>query len=118
MQVSKQVSSIYNKIAKSYADEFSSPSEHLDEFLNLLPKGAKIIDIGNSRLQKAVITSGNQKERESQVAWLHGNDIEFAFRRVTDAVLHINDQFFNFDLFWSIPNIRKSPRDPFNIYIS
>jgi PKHD-type hydroxylase len=60
---------------------------------------AEIIAIGNSKLQAAAVNGENQGVRESQIAWLHGNDIEFAFRRVTDGVLNLNNQFFNFDLF-------------------
>jgi PKHD-type hydroxylase len=60
-----------------------------------------IIAIGNAKLEKATVFGGEDKKdiRESQIAWLYGADIEFAFRRVTDAVLNINSQFFNFDLF-------------------
>jgi ubiquinone/menaquinone biosynthesis C-methylase UbiE len=46
MDKSKQASSIYDKIAKPYADEFSNPSEYLNEFLDLLPESAKILDVG------------------------------------------------------------------------
>ena len=62
---------------------------------------AQIIAIGNTKLEEATVASGESKKdiRESQIAWLYGADIEFAFRRVTDAVLNINNQFFNFDLF-------------------
>ena len=62
---------------------------------------AQIIAIGNTRLEKATVAGGKDKKdiRESQIAWLGSNDIEFAFRRVTDGVLNLNSQFFNFDLF-------------------
>jgi len=60
-----------------------------------------IIAIGNAKLEKAKVAGGEEKKdiRESQIAWLYGADIEFAFRRVTDAIININSQFFNFDLF-------------------
>jgi len=61
-----------------------------------------IIDIGNEKLEKATIVGDNEdvKEiRDSQIAWLYGSDVEFAFRQVTDAVMNLNDRFFNFDLF-------------------
>lgn len=60
-----------------------------------------IIAIGNEKLEKATVAGGEDKKdiRESQIAWLYGADIEFAFRRVTDAVLNLNNQFFQFDLF-------------------
>ena len=60
---------------------------------------AQIIAIGNSKLEEAKTTDKNNAGRESQIAWLYGKDIEFAFRRVTDGILNLNNQFFNFDLF-------------------
>ena len=63
---------------------------------------AYIISIGNAKLEGALVGldgRANKGIRESQIAWLYGSDIEFAFRRVTDAILNINNQFFNFDLF-------------------
>jgi predicted 2-oxoglutarate/Fe(II)-dependent dioxygenase YbiX len=74
----------------AYADSLFTPQEC-----------AQIIAIGNAKLQEATIAGNqtNKEIRESQIAWLYGADIEFAFRKVTDAVLNINSQFFNFDLF-------------------
>jgi len=46
MDKSKQASSVYDKIAEPYAKEFSKPSGHINEFLALLPKNAKILDVG------------------------------------------------------------------------
>jgi PKHD-type hydroxylase len=60
---------------------------------------AQIIDLGNSRLVEAKTIGKIDGIRESQIAWLYPNDIEFAYRRVTDAVASVNSQFFNFDLF-------------------
>jgi len=62
---------------------------------------AQIIAIGNSKLEKAKVVGGEAKKdiRESQISWLSPNDLEFAFRRVTDTVLNLNSQFFQFDLF-------------------
>ena len=60
---------------------------------------AQIIDIGNTKLIEATVAGENNGVRESQIAWLYPSDIEFAFRKVTDGVLHLNSQFFNFDLF-------------------
>ena len=62
---------------------------------------AQIITIGNAKLKEATVVGGGIKKdvRESQIAWLDGSDIDFAFRRVTDGILNINNQFFNFDLF-------------------
>lgn len=45
MDKSKQASLVYDKIAEPYAKEFSKPSEYIDEFLALLPKNVKILDV-------------------------------------------------------------------------
>jgi PKHD-type hydroxylase len=60
---------------------------------------AQIIAIGNTKLEKAKTNDPYGGDRESQIAWLYDTDIEFAFRKVTDVVLNVNNQFFNFDLF-------------------
>lgn len=46
MAKSKQASSVYDKIAKPYAKEFSKPSEYIDDFLAQLHKNGKIFDVG------------------------------------------------------------------------
>lgn len=45
MDKTKNVVSVYDKIAKQYANKFSKPSEFIDEFLLALP-GKKILDVG------------------------------------------------------------------------
>jgi PKHD-type hydroxylase len=60
---------------------------------------AQIIAIGNTKLEEATTVGENNGVRESQIAWLYGTDIEFAFRRVTDGILNLNNQFFQFNLF-------------------
>jgi len=42
----KNVVTIYNKIAEKYDKEFPDKNEHIIMFLNLLPKGSKILDVG------------------------------------------------------------------------
>lgn len=44
---SRQASLVYDQIAKSYAKEFSKPSEHIYEFLTLLPKKTYVLDAGS-----------------------------------------------------------------------
>ena len=63
---------------------------------------AQIIAIGNSKLEEAKVDGGVNKDiRESQIAWIYSSNIEldFVFRRVTDAILNLNERFFQFDLF-------------------
>jgi PKHD-type hydroxylase len=75
---------------------------------------AKIIEIGESKsLEKATVRDKSKtlEVRDSQISWLYGTDVEFAFRRVTDAVLNINNQFFNFDLFGMVEGFQFTRYD-------
>ena len=61
---------------------------------------AQIISIGNTKLEIAAVQNGNPAGvRDSQIAWLDTEDIEFAYKKTALAVLSLNEQFFNFDLF-------------------
>jgi len=64
---------------------------------------AQIIAIGESREFKKGNVGDKSKlaeTRDSTIAWLHPNaETEWVFRRVTDAVMGINNQYFKFDLF-------------------
>jgi len=46
MDNSKKAVHVYNQIAQAYADEFSKPSSHVKEFLELLPPTGKLLDVG------------------------------------------------------------------------
>ena len=46
MDNSQKAVHVYNQIAEDYANVFSEPSEHIDEFLELLPTNGKILDVG------------------------------------------------------------------------
>jgi PKHD-type hydroxylase len=62
----------------------------------------KIIDIGNKKgLTKAKILTGNiNKIRDSKISWLYpSDDLEWAYRRMTDIILDLNNRFFKFDLY-------------------
>jgi PKHD-type hydroxylase len=62
----------------------------------------QIIEIDNSRnkIQANTHSNNKDKERKSEVAWLYANDeLEWAYRRMTDIVETLNNQFFQFDLF-------------------
>ena len=46
------------------------------------------------------LIKGESDLRDSKISWLYSNDdIDWAFRRVTDIVLNLNEKFFKFDLF-------------------
>ncbi|MBU1119311.1 class I SAM-dependent methyltransferase [Patescibacteria group bacterium] len=46
MDNSEKAVQVYDKIAKTYANEFSKPSEHIDEFLKYMPTNGKLLDAG------------------------------------------------------------------------
>ena len=60
----------------------------------------KIIQIAKNKGLVKGKTMGNSDVRKSKVSWLYPSDnMEWVFRRVTDIVLNLNKQFFNFDIF-------------------
>ena len=40
------ITTLYQRIAEPYALAFQEPSDHIDSFIELLPKGAKVLDVG------------------------------------------------------------------------
>jgi PKHD-type hydroxylase len=66
-----------------------------------------LISIGNAqKKQKAVINtkSGSQLEdleiRNSEISWMFPNkDTEWAYRRLTDIIVELNNRYFRFDIF-------------------
>ena len=61
----------------------------------------KIIKIANKKgLIQGTTKHTSSNARKSKICWLHpSDDMNWAFRRVTDMVLDLNDRFFNFDVF-------------------
>jgi len=62
----------------------------------------RIIELGNSRTLKQAKTRGGDvsKVRKSEVAWLYpSDDLNWAYRRLTDVITSLNERFFKFDLF-------------------
>ena len=62
----------------------------------------KIIQIAKKKGMIKGTTFGKNKSdvRKSKISWLYPSDeMEWAFRRVTDMVLDLNKRFFNFDIF-------------------
>jgi PKHD-type hydroxylase len=59
-----------------------------------------IINIAKNKGLTKGHTIEEECTRDSKVSWLYPNDdMDWAFRRVTDIVLNLNEQFFKFDLF-------------------
>jgi PKHD-type hydroxylase len=61
----------------------------------------KIIEIGNKKGLIKGSTLGKVKNyRDSKISWLYpSDDLEWAYRKITDIVLNLNERFFNFDLY-------------------
>jgi len=62
----------------------------------------KIIDIGvKKEITEAKINRGlDTKIRESNISWLYPSDnLEWAFRKITDIIISLNKDYFNFDLY-------------------
>jgi predicted 2-oxoglutarate/Fe(II)-dependent dioxygenase YbiX len=76
----------------AYMDKLFSPEEC-----------AKIIEIGEKKiLTKASVIDNKvvEETRDSSVTWLYSvDDMDWVYRRVTDAVMSLNNRYFNFDLF-------------------
>lgn len=61
----------------------------------------KIIEIGESRIMTSGVTIGGNTNtiRKCDISWLYSvDDMEWAFKRVTDIVISLNERFFGFDL--------------------
>lgn len=63
----------------------------------------QIIQIGEKRILENATIQGGKHDfsiRESTVAWLYpSDDMDWVYRRVTDVITNLNNQFFKFDLF-------------------
>jgi PKHD-type hydroxylase len=60
----------------------------------------KIINIAKHKGLIKATTTGESDVRNSNISWLNPtDDMEWAFSRVSDIVLNLNERFFKFDLF-------------------
>ena len=60
----------------------------------------KIIEIAKQKDLEKGTTRSNNSIRSSRVCWLYPNDnLQFAYRKITDVVLMLNKKFFQFDIF-------------------
>jgi len=60
----------------------------------------KIIEIANQKGMEKGETVGKSDVRLSEICWLFPiNDMVWAYEKITSAVKHLNEQFFQFDIF-------------------
>jgi PKHD-type hydroxylase len=76
----------------AFVDNFFTPEEC-----------KKIIEIGEKRILTVanVVNKNELKEaRKSNISWLYPQDnMDWAYKRLTDAITVLNNSYFNFDLF-------------------
>lgn len=62
---------------------------------------AQVIEVGEKKgLERArTYDKDANAARDSDVCFLMPSDVEFVYRKITDVVLHLNENFFKFDLF-------------------
>ena len=82
----------------------------------------KIINIAKNKGLVKGKTIGKSNARKSKVSWLFSNDdMEWAFRRVTDIILNLNDRFFKFDIFGLHEGFQftnyKAPSDKYSKHV-
>jgi len=67
--------------------------EECEKIINIAKKNDLIKGVTLNDIQ-------NNEVRDSKIVWLYPSDnLDWAFRRVTDIVMNLNDRFFKFDLF-------------------
>lgn len=60
----------------------------------------RIIEIGESRAMEPGTVIGDDYVRDCDISWLYSVDeLDWAFRKVTDIVMNLNERFFGFDLY-------------------
>ena len=63
----------------------------------------QIIHIGNNKNKEVALIAGgkfNINIRKNKISWLDNDDgLDWAYRRMTDAITNLNDDFFQFDLY-------------------
>ena len=82
----------------------------------------KIIKIAKKKGLEKGTTKSNNDVRSSKISWLYPNDnLEFAYRKITDVVLNLNKQFFQFDIFGLNEGLQftnyKAPSDKYGRHI-
>jgi len=83
----------------------------------------KIIKIGkNKGFIKGQTKDKKTNIRKSSISWLYSNDdCEWVFRRLTDAVVHLNKKYFGFDIFGFNEGLQftnyKAPSDKYGKHV-
>ena len=94
---------IYKKKSENSSWNFELDQTNLFAFWNdafSKEECQTIIDIAKDKGLIKGTTKGKSDVRDSKISWLYPIDgMDWAFRRVTDITLNLNERFFKFDLF-------------------
>jgi PKHD-type hydroxylase len=94
---------IYKKKSENSSWNFELDQTNLFAFWNdafSKEECQTIIDIAKNKGLIKGTTKGKSDVRDSKISWLYPIDgMDWAFRRVTDITLNLNERFFKFDLF-------------------
>jgi PKHD-type hydroxylase len=94
---------IYKKKSENSSWNFELDQTNLFAFWNdafSKEECQTIIDIAKDKGLIKGTTKGKSDVRDSKISWLYPiDDMDWAFRRVTDITLNLNERFFKFDLF-------------------
>jgi PKHD-type hydroxylase len=72
----------------------------------------KIIAIGQQKIPEKGVAMNNDKIRDSQISWLYASDeMDWAYKRLTDIVQNLNSQYFKFDIFGFIEGMQFTRYD-------
>ena len=88
----------------------------------------RIIDLGNSKdkIQAKVSLNNqntdNESVRKSQIAWINvDEDSKWVYQRISDAVIQINQKYFNFELYGFIDDLQfteyTAPDSNYNLHV-
>ena len=82
----------------------------------------KIIKIAKQKGLVKGTTKNKSNVRASKICWLYPSDnLEFAYRKITDVVLELNKKFFQFDIFGLNEGLQftnyKAPSDKYDKHI-
>jgi len=82
----------------------------------------KIIEIAKNKGLTQGETSGKLDIRSSKISWLYAVDnLDWVFKRITDAVLNLNNRFFQFDIYALNEGLQftnyKEPSDKYGKHI-
>lgn len=99
----------------AYIDNYFS-KEECNKIINIANK--KGLDESTVRLSK---DKKNKNPRKSKVCWLYpDDDMQWVYRKITDAVINLNEKYFNFDLYGIEEGLQfanyKAPSGKFDLH--